>query len=150
MSAAPKTWPLGLREYQEIGIETFITSAYPHLEEIFNVAELLFPALGLDGEAAPAERGWDFEFGRGVAPGVAASGASAAGRRMREAAMSYARIIGFSGNITRPSKTFALVDHVVQDIARATGLGGRTYDIEDLGLIAFPSQGQGAELRHEA
>ena len=48
--------------------------------------------------------------------------------------MSYAKIIGFSGNITRPSKTFALVDHVVQDIARATGLAGRTYDIEDLGL----------------
>ena len=47
--------------------------------------------------------------------------------------MSYARIIGFSGNITRPSRTFALVDHVVKDIARATGLAGRTYDIEDLG-----------------
>ena len=47
--------------------------------------------------------------------------------------MSHARIIGFSGNITRPSRTFALVDHVVQDIARATGLAGRTYDIEDLG-----------------
>jgi FMN reductase len=52
---------------------------------------------------------------------------------MSEAAMSYANIIGFSGNITRPSKTFALVDRVVQDIARATGLAGRTYDIEDLG-----------------
>ena len=48
--------------------------------------------------------------------------------------MSDAKIIGFSGNITRPSKTFALVDHVVQDVARATGLAGRTYDIEDLGL----------------
>jgi hypothetical protein len=32
--------------------------------------------------------------------------------------MSYAKIIGFSGNITRPSKTFALVDHVVQDARR--------------------------------
>ena len=59
-------------EYQEIGIETIIASGYPHLEEAFNVAELLFPELGLDGEAAPAERGWDLEFGRGVAPGVAA------------------------------------------------------------------------------
>ncbi len=63
-----------IREYQEIGVETFITSAYPHLEEIFNVSELLFPALGIEGETAPAERGWDLEFGRGGgAPGVVAS-----------------------------------------------------------------------------
>jgi FMN reductase len=46
--------------------------------------------------------------------------------------MSYA-VVGFSGNIARPSKTFGFVDHVVQDIARATGRVGRTYDIEDLG-----------------
>jgi len=50
-----------------------------------------------------------------------------------EAAMSQAAIVGFSGNITRPSKTFAFVDHVVQDVARETGLTGRTFDIEDLG-----------------
>ncbi|MBZ9990768.1 FMNH2-dependent alkanesulfonate monooxygenase [Mesorhizobium sp. BH1-1-5] len=62
-----------IREYQEIGIETIIASAYPHLEEVFNVAELLFPKLGLSGEAAPAERSWDVEFGRGVRPKVAAS-----------------------------------------------------------------------------
>lgn len=61
-----------IREYQEIGIETIIASAYPHLEEVFNVAELLFPKLGLSGEAAPAERSWDVEFGR-VQPGVVAS-----------------------------------------------------------------------------
>ncbi|RVC57697.1 alkanesulfonate monooxygenase, partial [Mesorhizobium sp. M4B.F.Ca.ET.088.02.2.1] len=42
------------------------------LEEVFNVAELLFPKLGLSGEAAPAERSWDVEFGR-VQPGVVAS-----------------------------------------------------------------------------
>ena len=47
--------------------------------------------------------------------------------------MSHATVVGFSGNITRPSRTFAFVDHVVRDIARATGLAGRTYDIEDLG-----------------
>jgi alkanesulfonate monooxygenase len=62
-----------IREYQEIGVETFITSAYPHLEEIFNVSELLFPLLGIEGEAAPAERSWDLEFGRGGAPGVVAA-----------------------------------------------------------------------------
>ncbi|MER8708767.1 FMNH2-dependent alkanesulfonate monooxygenase [Mesorhizobium sp. M0323] len=59
-----------IREYQEIGIETIIASGYPHLEEAFNVAELLFPKLGLSGEAAPQERSWDVEFGR---PKVAAS-----------------------------------------------------------------------------
>ncbi|UDL88966.1 FMNH2-dependent alkanesulfonate monooxygenase [Mesorhizobium sp. PAMC28654] len=65
-----------IREYQEIGIETIIASGYPHLEEAFNVAELLFPKLGLSGEAPPAERGWDVEFGRGVRPKVAAASAS--------------------------------------------------------------------------
>lgn len=47
--------------------------------------------------------------------------------------MSQATVIGFSGNIMRPSRTFGFVDHVVQDIAKATGLVGRTHDIEDLG-----------------
>lgn len=36
-----------LREYQEAGIDTVIGSGYPHLEEAYRVAELLFPALGL-------------------------------------------------------------------------------------------------------
>ena len=62
-----------IREYQAIGIETIIASAYPHLEEAYNVAELLFPKLDLHGAAAPALRGWDVEFGRGVRPSVAAS-----------------------------------------------------------------------------
>jgi alkanesulfonate monooxygenase len=57
-----------LKEYQAIGIETVIASAYPHLEEAFNVAELLFPRLGLTGEPALTERGWDLEFGRGSRP----------------------------------------------------------------------------------
>ena len=34
-------------EYRELGIETFILSGYPHLEEAFRVAELLFPRLPL-------------------------------------------------------------------------------------------------------
>ncbi|TIS16808.1 MAG: LLM class flavin-dependent oxidoreductase, partial [Mesorhizobium sp.] len=59
-----------IREYQEIGVETVIASAYPHLEEAFNVAELLFPRLGLQGELPLKERGWDLEFGRGRGAGV--------------------------------------------------------------------------------
>jgi alkanesulfonate monooxygenase len=53
-----------LREYQQLGIETVIASAYPHLEELFNVAELLFPELGLEGERAPRHALWDAEFGQ--------------------------------------------------------------------------------------
>ncbi|MNH46513.1 Alkanesulfonate monooxygenase [compost metagenome] len=36
-----------MREYQELGIETFVLSGYPHLEEAYRVAELLFPLLPL-------------------------------------------------------------------------------------------------------
>jgi alkanesulfonate monooxygenase len=35
-------------EYRELGIETFIFSGYPHLEEAFYTAELLFPRLPLE------------------------------------------------------------------------------------------------------
>lgn len=34
-----------IREYEQLGIETFIFSGYPHLEEAHRVAELLFPLL---------------------------------------------------------------------------------------------------------
>ncbi len=37
-----------LRDYQAIGVETIIASGYPHLEEAYKVAELLFPELGID------------------------------------------------------------------------------------------------------
>lgn len=43
-----------LREYQQAGIDTVIGSGYPHLEEAYRVAELLFPELELDtGSAQP-------------------------------------------------------------------------------------------------
>ena len=35
-----------LREYADLGIETFILSGYPHLEESYRFAELVFPLLG--------------------------------------------------------------------------------------------------------
>jgi alkanesulfonate monooxygenase len=35
-------------EYGDLGIESFILSGYPHLEEAFRVAELLFPLLPID------------------------------------------------------------------------------------------------------
>lgn len=41
----PDTIAERLQEYAELGIETFILSGYPHLEEAYRVAELLFPKL---------------------------------------------------------------------------------------------------------
>ncbi len=34
-----------MREYADLGIETFILSGYPHLEESYRFAELVFPLL---------------------------------------------------------------------------------------------------------
>ncbi len=35
-----------MREYSDLGIDTFIFSGYPHLEEAYRFAELVFPKLG--------------------------------------------------------------------------------------------------------
>jgi alkanesulfonate monooxygenase len=54
----PETVAARMQEYTDLGIETFICSGYPHLEEAYRVAELLFPHLPLDhgceSTAAPA------------------------------------------------------------------------------------------------
>ncbi|WP_272976839.1 LLM class flavin-dependent oxidoreductase [Deinococcus geothermalis] len=42
---SPENVAAALREYQALGVETFILSGYPHLEEAYRVAELLFPVL---------------------------------------------------------------------------------------------------------
>jgi alkanesulfonate monooxygenase len=59
----PKTVADRLREYQAIGIETVIASGYPHLEEAYNVAELLFPFLGIHPEQARGHRTHSGKFG---------------------------------------------------------------------------------------
>ncbi|MBD3884121.1 FMNH2-dependent alkanesulfonate monooxygenase [Phormidium tenue FACHB-886] len=41
----PDTVAARMLEYAELGIDTFILSGYPHLEEAYRVAELLFPKL---------------------------------------------------------------------------------------------------------
>lgn len=43
----PKTIAVRLREYQALGVDTFICSGYPHLKEAYRVAELVFPELGI-------------------------------------------------------------------------------------------------------
>lgn len=42
----PDTVALRLREYQAAGVDTFVLSGYPHLEEAIRFAELVFPLLG--------------------------------------------------------------------------------------------------------
>jgi alkanesulfonate monooxygenase len=44
----PETVAARIREYQDIGIDTFILSGYPHLEEAYRFAELVFPHLELE------------------------------------------------------------------------------------------------------
>jgi len=44
----PDTVAARLREYQDVGIDTFILSGYPHLEEAYRFAELVFPRLALE------------------------------------------------------------------------------------------------------
>lgn len=41
----PDTVAARFREYADVGIDTFVLSGYPHLEEAYRVAELLFPLL---------------------------------------------------------------------------------------------------------
>ncbi|NOV03744.1 FMNH2-dependent alkanesulfonate monooxygenase [Paenibacillus planticolens] len=52
----PDTVAERMLEYRELGIETFIMSGYPHLEEAFRVEELLFPKLPLSNREAPKEK----------------------------------------------------------------------------------------------
>ena len=44
----PATVAERIREYQDAGIDTFILSGYPHLEEAYRFAELVFPLLKLN------------------------------------------------------------------------------------------------------
>lgn len=47
----PQTVAARIREYQALGIDTFILSGYPHLEEAYRFAELVFPLLNLTPHA---------------------------------------------------------------------------------------------------
>ena len=49
----PQTVADRIREYQALGVDTVIASGYPHLDEAYRVAELLFPLLGVNRPGAP-------------------------------------------------------------------------------------------------
>jgi alkanesulfonate monooxygenase len=59
----PDTVATRLHEYQALGIETIIASGYPHLEEAYQTAELLFPKLGINQEARIRHATAPGEFG---------------------------------------------------------------------------------------
>lgn len=42
----PETVRARMQEYQDLGVDTFVMSGYPHLEEAQRFAELMFPLLG--------------------------------------------------------------------------------------------------------
>jgi len=56
-----------LKEYADLGVETFVLSGYPHLEEAYRVAELLFPHLELAPALENEPRGYVSPFGEIVA-----------------------------------------------------------------------------------
>jgi alkanesulfonate monooxygenase len=55
-----------MKEYADLGIDTFILSGYPHLEEAYRTAELLFQRLPLNHHHDENERTFISPFG-GVA-----------------------------------------------------------------------------------
>jgi alkanesulfonate monooxygenase len=63
----PETVAQRMLEYQALGVDTFILSGYPHLEEAYRVAELLFPHLPLEGVARTPEINVTGPFGEMVA-----------------------------------------------------------------------------------
>jgi alkanesulfonate monooxygenase len=62
----PKTVAARLREYQALGVETIIASGYPHLEEAYKVAELLFPELGTGARRGLSHGSPPGEYGVGA------------------------------------------------------------------------------------
>jgi len=54
---SPESVAARMKEYAELGIETFVMSGYPHLEEAYRAAELLFPLLPLKREDSGEQTG---------------------------------------------------------------------------------------------
>jgi alkanesulfonate monooxygenase len=63
----PATVVARINEYADLGIETFILSGYPHLEEAYRVAELVFPLLPAKRRLTPLATTLSGPFGELVA-----------------------------------------------------------------------------------
>jgi len=64
---SPEEVAARIAEYAALGVETFIFSGYPHLEEAYRVAELLFPLLPLENARAPGQANITGPFGEVIA-----------------------------------------------------------------------------------
>ncbi|MCP8967213.1 FMNH2-dependent alkanesulfonate monooxygenase [Ectobacillus ponti] len=49
---SPEQVAARIKEYENLGIDTFVLSGYPHLEEAYQFAELVFPMLPFSGQKA--------------------------------------------------------------------------------------------------
>jgi alkanesulfonate monooxygenase len=63
----PETVAQRVREYVALGIDTVIASGYPHLEEAYRVAELLFPHLNISNTQQRAQSALRFYEGEALA-----------------------------------------------------------------------------------
>lgn len=63
----PETVAARIQEYADLGIETFIFSGYPHLEESIRFAELVFPLLPLETQKKWVQPNLTGPFGEVVA-----------------------------------------------------------------------------------
>jgi alkanesulfonate monooxygenase len=66
----PQTVAERLREYASLGVDSFILSGYPHLEEAYRVAELLFPLLPVDQDSVGHSPQFLSPFGEVAAVGT--------------------------------------------------------------------------------
>ena len=65
----PETVAERIREYADLGVDSFIFSGYPHLEEAYRVAELLFPLLLADPQPTQRSPQYLSPFGEVTAAG---------------------------------------------------------------------------------
>jgi alkanesulfonate monooxygenase len=63
----PESVAARMREYAALGVDTFILSGYPHLEEAYRVAELLLPRLAVSRPKPALEHNLTGPFGEMVA-----------------------------------------------------------------------------------
>jgi alkanesulfonate monooxygenase len=63
----PETVARRLQEYADLGVDTFILSGYPHLEEAYRVHELLFPLLPVATERRAPDHNLTGPFGEMLA-----------------------------------------------------------------------------------
>lgn len=66
-----------VKEYAALGIDTFVFSGYPHLEESYRVAELLFPHLDVAQPQRPATAGYVSPFGEMISSDILPKAAAA-------------------------------------------------------------------------